>query len=125
MELLTRMNRGRRSAPTYLAALSEALNEAVSEDAIVSLPETDGLRESFRRGYQAAVNAEAVACRSFFVAGHEARVYRMAMRLAAQPPEESACLLSKQSDDCGADRLRMGTVLRHASSIIKLDCVFR
>ena len=49
LQLLSRMNRGRGSTPSFLAALSDAIGEPVEIDALVSLPDTDSLTAAFQR----------------------------------------------------------------------------
>jgi hypothetical protein len=115
------MNRGRRSTPTFLATLTEALGEAIPHEAFVSLTETDRILESFRQGYQAAVSEGVVAYRKFFAGGQAQHVFRMAERLAAELPTEAAYLMTKMSDYCGAVSLPLSTLLRHAGAIIRLD----
>ena len=121
INLLTRMNRGRRSTYAYLAAATEALGETVPLDALISLPDTDRIVESFRRGYRAAVSENVIACRKFFAAGQDEHVARMADRLGEQLSDEPAYLVTRKSEDCGAIRLRLGAALRHAIAIIRLD----
>lgn len=121
INLLTRMNRGRHATPAYLAAATEALGETVPLDALMSLPDTDRIVESFQRGYRAARGGNIVAYYKFFAAGQDERVSRMADRLGQQLSDEPAYLVTKKSEDCGAIRLRLGPVLRHAISIIRLD----
>lgn len=115
------MNRGKRAAPTFLASLSEALGAPISYAALESLIETDRLLASFRQGYQTAVSDNAVAYRRFFAAGQTQRVLQMAERLAVELSTETAYFLTKMSDCCGAVRLPISILLRHAGPIIRLD----
>lgn len=121
IESLVRMNQGRRSAPTFLAALTEALGEAVPCEALVSLSETDRILESFRQGYQDAVSEGTVAYRRFFGVGREQRVFRMAERLAVELPPEDVYFMTKMSESCGAVRLPISILLRHAGPMVHLD----
>ena len=121
IKLLTRINRGKLSAPSYLAALTEALGEAVPQSALVSLAETDRITESFRQGYRAASSDQAVTYRRFFAAGQVEHVFQIAERLANQLPTEVGYLFIKRSEDCGAIRLRLAALLLHAAAVIRLD----
>jgi hypothetical protein len=121
IQLLSRINRGRAAAPSFLAHLSEALGEPVETDALKSLPETDVLLEAFREGYQAAIKDGAVSYRRFFLPTERPSVLRIADCLADQLPTENAFFLTKLSNDCGAVRVKISTLLRHTASIIRLD----
>ena len=81
--------------PFFLAALYEALGEQVGADALLTLPETDSVVTSFRRGYQGAVTENGSGYRRFFRLTEEARVYALARCLAAKLPNEGALLLTK------------------------------
>lgn len=121
LQLLSRMNRGRGSTPSFLAALSDAIGEPVEIDALVSLPDTDSLTAAFREGYQRAATQSGNSYRRFFVPSEEGRVYKLADCLAEKLPDEGAFFLTKLSEECGAVRLNLSTLLRHAESIIRLD----
>jgi hypothetical protein len=121
IELLSRTNRGRAAAPSFLADLSEALGEPVGATALRPLQETDALLESFRSGYKAAVANIAVSYRKFFLPTERASVLRIADCLADQLPAETVFFLTKLSKECGAVSLPVSTLLRHTASIIRLD----
>jgi hypothetical protein len=120
IQMLSRKNRGRAVAPSFLADLSEALGESVEAQALQSLSETDGLLRAFREGYQAAIK-DRVSYRRFFLATERASVLRIADCLADQLPKEDAFFLTKLSSDCGAVRVSVSTLLAHTASIIRLD----
>ncbi len=121
IQLLSRTNRGRAAAPSFLEELSEALGESVEAGALQSLPETDVLLRAFREGYQAAIKDGALRYRRFFFATERASVLRVADCLGDQLPTESVFFLTRLSSDCGAVRVDASTLLSHTASIIRLD----
>jgi hypothetical protein len=104
-----------------VAALNEALGEAVPQNALIDLPETDLLAESYLNGYQSAIKPGACSYRKFFSRKDAGLVFGMLERMAAQLGTEPAFLITKQSEDCGAVRWLVASLLRNAAAIIRLD----
>ena len=121
IRLLSRMNRGRAAAPSFLAALSEALGEPVDGSALLPTSETDMLVETFRSGYQSAIKPDAVSYRRFFQAGERSLVVCLADCIAEKLPGERGLFFTKLSQDCGAVSLDLSVLLKHMASIIRLD----
>ncbi len=119
--LLTRMNRGRAAAPSFLASLSEALGEPIAASALVPLPESDDLVEAFRNGYQRTVNGGIPSYRRFFLQPEASRVFQLADCLADRMLGERGFLLTKRNTDCGAVTLDISILLKHVGSVIRFD----
>jgi len=82
IQILTRMNRGRAAAPSFLASLSDALGEPIAASALVPLLESDVLLEVFRNCYHLAVNGGLLRYRKFFRASEARLVFQLADCLA-------------------------------------------
>ena len=95
IRLLSRMNRGRAAAPSFLAALSEALGEPVDGSALLPTSETDMLVETFRSGYQSAIKPDAVSYRRFFQAGERSLVVCLADCIAEKLPGERGLFFTR------------------------------
>jgi hypothetical protein len=121
IQLLTRTNRGRVAAPSFLATLSEALGEPIGQNALTTLPQSDALMELFRNGYQAVVKEGGLSYRRFFLRGEQALVLRLANCLADRLPTERVFFLTKQSKTCGAVSISASSLLRNVESIIRFD----
>ena len=121
IQLLSRINRGRAAAPSFLAGLSEALGESVDETALLPPSDTDAIMESFRVGYQTAIRPGEVSYRRFFRPVERSLVLRLADCLAEKLPSERVFFVTKLSKDCGAVSLRLSALLNHTASIIRLD----
>jgi len=120
IEILSRTNRGRKAAPSFLASLSDVLGETIDASALAPLPETDVLVEAFRRGYQ-SIKDGALSYRRFFQQREARCVFEFADCLADKIPEEHGLFLTKLSSDCGAAELNLSTLLRHVGSVIDFD----
>jgi hypothetical protein len=120
IELLSRINRGRKTGPSFLATLSDVLGVPIDASAFVALPETDALVEAFRRGYQ-SVKDGSLCYRRFFQQQEAARVFAFADCLAKKMPDEYGLLLTRLSADCGAVRLDIQILLKHVGSVIDFD----
>ena len=119
--MLSRVNRGRASAPTFLADLSEALGETIDATALVPPLETDEIMESLRVGYQTAIRPGEVSYRKFFRSNERKLVLRLTDCLAGSKSTEEVYLVTKLSNDCGAVRLSLSVLLDHTASIIRFD----
>ena len=120
-QMLIRMNRGRTAIPLFLAALSDALGDTLTQDALVPLAETDLLTQSFVDGYQAAIKDGVCRFRRLFSLNEEEVVFGIVQRLAERLQAEVGFLIAKQSEDCGAVKLPIALLLKHAASILRLD----
>src|SRR5450631_3454915 len=121
IQLLSRKNRGRVATPSFLTALSDALGEPIEANALISLPDTDTLLETFRDGYLCATAPGALSYRKFFLPNEEASVFRLAFCLAERLRDEDGFFLTKLSEECGAVHLNVSTLLKHAESVIRFD----
>src|ERR1700749_3065041 len=115
IHLLTRTTRGRAATASFLASLSEALDEPIEASALVALPESDDLLEVFRNGYQVAIHGEQVGHREFCRGPEARRVFRLTDCLADQTAGERVFLLAKLRADCGAVVVDISMVLRQAA----------
>jgi hypothetical protein len=120
IELLSRINRGRNKAPSFLASLSELLGAVIGPSALVPLPETDALWDAFRRGYQ-SVKDGSLSYRRFFQQREARLVFEFADCLAEKMLNEHGLFLTKLSSDCGAAELDVSILLRHVGSVIDFD----
>lgn len=116
--LLSRMNRGRLETPSRLIAISKALGVPVDARALLPLPDSDTLMNSFRAGYQAAKPPSAY--RRFFLRRDELSAFKLADCLAERLSED-VYFLTKKGENCGALRVSMTDLLKHAKSVIHLD----
>lgn len=121
LRLLSRMNRGRTEAPSFLLSLSRIISEPVEAEALVSLPETDALREAFRVGYQSLRKEGTVGYRRLFSLSQSKRVFQLADCFADQIANERAFLLTRLSEYCGAVNLSLSSLVRHTASVIQFD----
>lgn len=107
--------------PPFLAGLSKALECAVGRDAIQPLPETDLLWKIYGDGYGQARVGAAWSYRQIFSEAEATNVSPMLERLSISLVEETAFLLTKQSEICGAVEVDVSNLLRHWKSVISLD----
>jgi hypothetical protein len=121
IQLLSRINRGRAAAPSFLADLSEALGESVDASVLLPPSDTDTIMESLSAGYQSAIRPGAVSYRRFFLPDERSLVLRLADCLAERLSGERVFFVTKLSKDCGAVSLSISALLKHTASIIRLD----
>src|SRR5262245_44770390 len=104
--------------PSFLIALSAALNEEIDASALAPLPDSDALMNSFRNGYRAGKAPSSY--RRFFPLREAVSVFTLAESLAGRITEQ-VYFLTKRSEDCGAVRVSLAALLKHAKSVINLD----
>ena len=121
IQLLTRLNRGQKALPSFLAELSKAVGEHITADALVTLPETDSLLETLRSGYQGSNSADQVIYQRYFRLSQRTKFFELGDCIGKRLSGEPVYLLTKLSDICGAVRMNLQTVLGHAASLIRLD----
>jgi len=115
---LSRLNRGRLQMPSFLSALSRTLGDPIDATALAPLPNSDVLLVTFRNGYQAAQSPWAY--RRFFLRRDESSVFRLAACLAERLSED-VYFLTKKGANCGAVRVSVAALLKHAKAVISLD----
>lgn len=121
IQLLSRINRGKKAAPLFLRELSQILGADVGLDSLVDLEETDRISTLFWDGYHSAVAGYPTCIRRHFRSDECFLVFQLADCIAAKIGAESCLILTKQSDDCGAVRLMFSDVMKHACMMIRLD----
>jgi hypothetical protein len=122
IQLLSRLNRGRVAAPSFLVALGQVLGTDVRADSLLSLPQTDVLTQAFKIGYQQASKSQAISFRRSF-AQHQAQSFLKLIDCFAGllTKEDDVVFLTKLSDVCGAVLVSAPTLLRHAEAVINFD----
>lgn len=120
ISVLSRRNRGRVAIPSFLDNLAEAIGEPIGTSALLSLPETDVLTESFRAAYQDAARGS-ICYRRFFHSEDKQLVIRRAMCLSDKLANEQSFFLTKLSETCGAVGVNISTLLKRADRILNLD----
>ncbi len=118
IRLLVRRNILRTAAPLLLERLANVVGDEVSPAALVS--EANGLRESFRLGYQGAIEKHAFAYRRFFRSHESRQVFLLAARLAGQITER-VYLLTRAETISVAVILSSPGLLANAESVIEID----
>jgi hypothetical protein len=121
IQLLTRVNEGKRLIPSVLAELSVAIGAQIDSNALATLPDTDFLLETFRAGYRRSETADGTVYQRHFRSNQKAKLFEISDCIGKRLSTESAFLLTKNSHFCGAVKTNILTVLGHAASIIRLD----
>ena len=121
IQLLTRVNEGKRLIPSFLAGLSEAIGGQVDSNALATLPDTDSLLEIFRAGYQRSNTADGTVYQRYFRSNQKAKLFEISDCIGNRLSAETAFLITKNSHFCGAVKTDILAVLGHAASIIRLD----
>ncbi len=121
IQLLTRVNKGKRLIPSFLAELSEAIGGQIDLNALATLPDTDALLETFRAGYQRSKTADGMVYQRYFHPNQKAKLFEISDCIGKRLPAETAFLITKNSHFCGAVKTDILTVLGHAASVIRLD----
>ena len=102
IQLLTRVNKGKRLIPSFLAELSEAIGGQIDLNALATLPDTDALLETFRAGYQRSKTADGMVYQRYFHPNQKAKLFEISDCIGKRLPAETAFLSSKNSHFCGA-----------------------
>lgn len=121
IQLLTRINQGKRMIPSFLTQLSEAVGEQIDSNALAALQDTDFLLETFRAGYQRSKTADGMVYQRYFRSNQKSKLFELGDCIGTRLSGESVFLLTKHSHICGAVKMDILTVLGHAASIIRLD----
>jgi hypothetical protein len=121
IELLSRMNRQRATAPAFLAGLSDRLGEPIEVSALIPVLEADTIQEAFRTGYQSAISQGTLSYRRTFRPHERSTLFSIVDCFAESLPAEEVFLLSKLGKDRGVVKLDISVLLRHTASVIKFD----
>ena len=121
IELLSRMNRQRATAPAFLAGLSERLGEPIEVSALIPVLEADTIREAFRTGYQRAISQGTLSYRRTFPPDKRSTLFSIVDRFGESLPAEEVFLLSKLGKGRGVVKLDISVLLKHAALVIKFD----
>jgi hypothetical protein len=121
IQLLTRLNEGKKLIPSFLAELSEAIGGQIDSTALATLPDTDSLLETFRAGYQRSKTADGMVYQRYFRSHQKAKLFEISDCIGKRLSAETTFLITKNSHFCGAVRTDILATLGHAASIIRLD----
>ena len=121
ISILSRTNRGAALRPTFLAELSVALGTTVTSRQLLSLTETDNIRDLLSEGYRIVLENRQPSFRKFFSKAQESQLLYLIDCVAARTGTENVILHIKSSNLCGAIRSETSTVLNRSKEIIGLD----
>lgn len=121
IEVLSRINRGRKELPGLVAALSKILGQRLSSAEFLPLPETDKLWDVYGKGYAETRLGSGATYRRFFKSSEWQLASELTTCAAEGLLNDEAFLLLGQSKICGAVPAGVSTLLSHLEEVIDLD----
>jgi hypothetical protein len=118
---LVRENEGRKRASAYLSGLSRALQEDLSQGALLSLWETDVLFALWKKGFGSAGEGTMPAVRKQFDAQESGAVQELLKFFAPLVSDPQAVLFVRDFEVCGAIRVHAHCALLRALDLLSFD----